>query len=44
VNVEVDMQGKYIEKFVQEAVANALAGPLQELRNEIAAIRQQIRR
>jgi riboflavin synthase len=43
-NIEVDMQGKYIEKFVQEAVASALAGPLQELRNEIAAIRQQIQR
>jgi hypothetical protein len=38
------MQGKYIEKFVQEAVAGALAGPLQELRDEIAVIRQQIRR
>jgi riboflavin synthase len=44
VNIEVDMQGKYIEKFVQEAVASALAGPLQELRNEIAAVRQQIQR
>jgi riboflavin synthase len=39
VNIEVDMQGKYIEKFVQEAVTSALAGPLQELRDEIAAIR-----
>ncbi len=44
VNIEVDMQGKYIEKFVQEAVASALAGPLQELRNEIAVIRQQLQR
>lgn len=44
VNIEVDMQGKYIEKFVQEAVASALAGPLQELRNEIAAIQQQLQR
>lgn len=44
VNIEVDMQGKYIEKFVQEAVASALAGPLQELRNEIAAVRQQLQR
>lgn len=42
VNIEVDMQGKYIEKFVQDAVAGALAGPLQELRNEIAALRQQL--
>jgi riboflavin synthase len=44
VNIEVDMQGKYIEKFVREAVAAALAGPLQELRDEIAAIRQKDRR
>jgi riboflavin synthase len=44
VNIEVDMQGKYIEKFVQEAVASALTGPLQELRNEIAALRQQLQR
>jgi riboflavin synthase len=44
VNIEVDMQGKYIEKFVQEAVTSALAGPLQELRNEIAALRQQLQR
>lgn len=44
VNIEVDMQGKYIEKFVQEAVANALTGPLQELRNEIATLRQQLQR
>jgi hypothetical protein len=36
------MQGKYIEKFVQEAVAGFLSGPLQELRDEIAALRQQI--
>jgi len=42
VNIEVDMQGKYIEKFVQDAVASALAsaltGPLQELRDEIATL------
>ena len=38
VNIEVDMQGKYIEKFVQDAVA----GSLQELRNEIATLRQQL--
>jgi riboflavin synthase len=42
VNIEGDMQGKYIEKFVQEAVSGFLSGPLQELRNEIAALRQQI--
>lgn len=40
VNIETDMQGKYIEKFMQEA----LAGPLQELRNEIAALRQQMQK
>jgi riboflavin synthase len=44
VNIEVDMQGKYIEKFVQEAVASALTGPLQELRNEIATLREQLQR
>jgi len=44
VNIEVDMQGKYIEKFVQETVASALTGPLQELHNEIAALREQLQR
>jgi riboflavin synthase len=44
VNIECDMQGKYVEKFVNEAVAGLLSGPLQELRNEIAALRQQIGR
>lgn len=44
VNIEVDMQGKYIEKFVQEAVASVLTGPLQELRDEIATLREQLRR
>ena len=43
VNIECDMQGKYIEKFVQEAVAGFLSGPLQELRAEIAALRQQLK-
>jgi riboflavin synthase len=43
VNLECDMQGKYIEKFVQEAVAGFLSGPLQELRDEIAALRQQLK-
>lgn len=42
VNIECDMQGKYIEKFVNEAVANVLAGPLQELRAEIASLRQKL--
>ncbi len=40
VNIEVDMQGKYIEKFVQDAVATALVGPLQALRDELAGLRQ----
>lgn len=42
VNIECDMQGKYIEKFVSEAVTNSLSGPLQELRNELAALRQKV--
>ncbi|HEV8716356.1 MAG TPA: riboflavin synthase [Candidatus Binatia bacterium] len=42
VNIECDMQGKYIEKFVQEAVAGFLSGPLQALREQIAALRQQM--
>ena len=42
VNIECDMQGKYIEKFVSDAVANFLSGPLQELRDEIAALRRKI--
>jgi riboflavin synthase len=44
VNIECDMQGKYIEKFVTEAVADALAGPLQDLRKEIDTLRQQLNR
>ncbi|MGH7963518.1 MAG: hypothetical protein ACRERD_17130, partial [Candidatus Binatia bacterium] len=44
VNIENDMQGKYIEQFVREAVAGFLSGPLQELRDELAALRQQIDR
>jgi riboflavin synthase len=40
VNIENDMQGKYIEKFMQEA----LAGPLQALRDEVAELRKQIQR
>jgi len=43
VNIECDMQGKYIEKFVQEAVAGFLSGPLQELREQLAALRQQMK-
>jgi riboflavin synthase len=42
VNLECDMQGKYIEKFVGDAVSSFLFGPLQELRNELAALRQKI--
>lgn len=42
VNIECDMQGKYIEKFVTDAVTSFLSGPLQELRSELAALRQKI--
>jgi len=42
INIECDMQGKYMEKFVSEAVASFLAGPFQELRNEVAALRQKL--
>jgi riboflavin synthase len=42
VNIENDMQGKYVEKFVREAVTDFLAGPLQELRQEIAALRREL--
>ncbi|MBM4254833.1 MAG: riboflavin synthase [Deltaproteobacteria bacterium] len=40
VNIENDMQGKYIEKFMQEA----LAGPLQALRDEVAELRLRIQK
>lgn len=40
VNIENDMQGKYIEKFMQQA----LAGPLQALRDEVAELRKQIQK
>ncbi len=43
VNIESDMQGKYIENFVKEAVEGALAGPMQELRAEVAALKQQLK-
>jgi riboflavin synthase len=43
VNIETDMQGKYIENFVKEAVEGYLSGPLQELRDELASLRQQVR-
>jgi riboflavin synthase len=42
VNIECDMQGKYIEKFVSDAVTSFLSGPLQELRSELATLRQKI--
>ena len=42
VNIEGDMQGKYIEKFVQNVVEGMLASPLQALRAEVAALRKQI--
>jgi riboflavin synthase len=42
VNIECDMQGKYLEKFVSEAVASFLSGPVQELRNEITALQRKL--
>ena len=39
VNIETDMQGKYVEKFVTEAVERLLAPQLQALRAEIDALR-----
>lgn len=39
VNIETDMQGKYIEKFVTEAVERVLAPQLQALRAEMDALR-----
>ena len=42
VNIETDMQGKYIEQFVKETVEGYLSGPLQELRDALAALRRQV--
>ena len=39
VNIETDMQGKYIEKFVTEVVDRVLAPQLQALRAEIDTLR-----
>lgn len=39
VNIETDMQGKYVEKFVTEAVERVLAPQLQALRAEIDVLR-----
>ena len=39
VNIETDIQGKYIEKFVTEAVERVLAPQLQALRAEIDTLR-----
>ena len=44
VNIEGDMQGKYIEKFVQDVIEGMLAAPLQSIRDEVAALRRQIER
>ena len=44
VNIEGDMQGKYIEKFVQDVLEGMLAAPLQSIRDEVAALRKQIER
>ena len=42
VNIEGDMQGKYIEKFVQDVLEGMLATPLQSIRDEVTALRKQI--
>ena len=42
VNIEGDMQGKYIEKFVQDVLEGMLTAPLQSIRDEVAALRKQI--
>ena len=42
VNIEGDMQGKYIEKFVQDVLEGMLSAPLQSIRDEVAALRKQI--
>ncbi len=42
VNIEGDMQGKYIEKFVQDMLEGMLTTPLQSIRDEVAALRKQI--
>ena len=42
VNIEGDMQGKYIEKFVQDVLEGILAAPLQSIRDEVAVLRKQI--
>ena len=39
VNIETDMQGKYVEKFVTEAVEHVLAPQIQALRAEIDTLR-----
>ena len=39
VNIETDMQGKYVEKFVTEAVERVLAPQIQALRAEIDTLR-----
>ncbi len=42
VNIEGDMQGKYIEKFVREVVEGIFAAPLQAIRDELATLRKQV--
>lgn len=42
VNIETDMQGKYIEKFVRDALEGMFAPRLQALRDELAALREKV--
>ena len=43
VNIESDMQGKYIENFIKIAVEDALGGPMQELRTEVEALKRKLK-
>ena len=42
VNIEADMQGKYIEKFVRGVVEETVAAQLQALRDELTGLRRQV--
>jgi riboflavin synthase len=43
VNIENDMLGKYIEKFVQEEVRSHLDSALQEISRELAEVKRQLK-
>jgi len=43
VNIENDMLGKYIEKFVKEEVRSRLDPALQEISRELAELKRQLR-